>query len=59
MDTMNAEFVVQGRTLTVSCSIGISVFPGHGTDSETLIKNADAALYCAKGNGRNVFRFFT
>jgi diguanylate cyclase (GGDEF)-like protein/PAS domain S-box-containing protein len=59
LEAMTGEFVIQGRTFTVSCSIGISVFPEHGADSETLIKNADAAMYCAKENGRNVFRFFT
>jgi diguanylate cyclase (GGDEF)-like protein/PAS domain S-box-containing protein len=59
MDAMTAEFAVQGYTLNVSCSVGISIFPEHGTDAETLIKNADAAMYSAKDNGRNSFRFFT
>ncbi len=59
MDTMTAEFVVQGRPLSISCSLGISVFPEHGADGETLIKNANAAMYSAKDNGRNNFRFFT
>jgi diguanylate cyclase (GGDEF)-like protein len=59
MDAMSREFVIQGRRFNVSCSIGISMFPEHGEDSETLIKNADAAMYCAKESGRNVFRFFT
>jgi diguanylate cyclase (GGDEF)-like protein/PAS domain S-box-containing protein len=59
MDAMTADFVVQGHTLGVSCSLGISVFPEHGADSETLIKNADAAMYSAKADGRNNFRFFT
>jgi diguanylate cyclase (GGDEF)-like protein/PAS domain S-box-containing protein len=58
MDAMTAEFVVQGHSLNVSCSIGISIFPEHGVDSETLIKNADTAMYCAKDSGRNNFRFF-
>ncbi len=53
------EFDVQGNVLNVTCSIGISLFPDHGTDSETLIKNADVAMHCAKENGRNNFRFFT
>jgi diguanylate cyclase (GGDEF)-like protein/PAS domain S-box-containing protein len=59
MDAMTAEFVVEGHPLNVSCSIGISLFPGQGADCETLIKNADAAMYSAKGNGRNNFQFFT
>ncbi|MGB8731945.1 MAG: EAL domain-containing protein, partial [Candidatus Sulfotelmatobacter sp.] len=57
--SMTSGFVVQGRPLNITCSLGISVFPEHGTNSETLIKNADAAMYFAKENGRNNFRFFT
>jgi len=59
MDAMTAEFIVQGHSLKVSCSLGISIFPEHGADGETLIKHADAAMYCAKDNGRNNFQFFT
>ena len=59
MDAMTSEFVLQGRSFTVNCSIGISIFPEHGVDSETLIKNADAAMYSAKESGRNTFRFFS
>ena len=59
MDAMTAGFVVQGHSLNISCSLGISIFPEHGADGETLIKNADAAMYSAKENGRNNFRFFT
>jgi diguanylate cyclase (GGDEF)-like protein/PAS domain S-box-containing protein len=59
MDAMTAEFVVQGHSHSISCSVGISIFPEHGTDSEALIKNADAAMYFAKDQGRNNFRFFT
>ncbi len=58
MKSMTTGFVVQGRPLSITCSLGISVFPEHGTNSETLIKNADAAMYFAKENGRNTFRFF-
>jgi diguanylate cyclase (GGDEF)-like protein/PAS domain S-box-containing protein len=58
MDAMAAAFVVQGHSLNVSCSIGVSIFPEHGTDCETLIKNADAAMYGAKDRGRNNFQFF-
>jgi diguanylate cyclase (GGDEF)-like protein/PAS domain S-box-containing protein len=59
MDAMTAEFVIQGHFLNVGCSIGISIFPEHGADCETLIKNADAAMYSAKADGCNNFRFFT
>jgi diguanylate cyclase (GGDEF)-like protein len=58
MDAMTAGFLVQGHSLHVSCSLGISMFPEHGANSETLIKNADAAMYRAKDNGRDTFRFF-
>jgi len=59
MDAMTAEFVVQGHSFTVNCSLGLSIFPEHGADAETLIKNADAAMYSAKDSGRNNFQFFT
>lgn len=45
--------------LISSCSIGIGVFPDNGSDCESLLRNADAALYAAKENGRNTWRFFT
>jgi diguanylate cyclase (GGDEF)-like protein/PAS domain S-box-containing protein len=58
MDAMTAEFFVQGHSLNISCSVGVSIFPEHGADCETLIKNADAAMYGAKDCGRNNFQFF-
>ena len=45
--------------ITISASIGISVYPGDGDDAETLLKHADAAMYQAKEEGRNRHRFFT
>ena len=59
MDALTPEFVVQNQALNISCSLGISIFPEHGTDCETLMKNADAAMYSAKDAGRNNSRFFT
>ncbi len=44
--------------LTVTASIGLSTYPADGHDAETLIRNADAAMYLAKKNGRNDSRFF-
>ncbi|OKL36723.1 sensor domain-containing protein [Domibacillus mangrovi] len=43
----------------VTASIGISMYPEDGQDSETLIKHADAAMYLAKENGKNNYQFFT
>jgi len=44
--------------LHVTTSIGISVYPEDGIDTETLIKHADTAMYCAKEKGRNTYQFF-
>ncbi|MFS0554959.1 EAL domain-containing protein [Brevibacillus sp. 179-C9.3 HS] len=46
------------QSFVVTTSIGISLFPQDGTDAETLIKNADTAMYQAKEHGRNNFQFF-
>src|ERR1700691_3835630 len=51
-------FVVQGHAVSLSCSIGISIFPDHATKIETLIKNADMAMYNAKQQGQNLVRIF-
>lgn len=59
MEAMTQEFVIRGHSFTVTCSIGISIYPDHGADAETLIKNADAAMYSAKEGSRDAFRFFT
>lgn len=45
--------------VTITVSIGISVFPTDGDDPDTLLKHADAAMYNAKENGRNQYQFFT
>ena len=47
------------RTLHVTCSIGLSMFPQDGHDAETLLRKADAAMYLAKREGRNDARAFT
>ncbi len=50
--------LVEPHDLHVTTSIGVSVFPDDGGDAETLIKNADTAMYQAKANGRQSFQFF-
>jgi diguanylate cyclase (GGDEF)-like protein len=52
-------FQLSGQELVVTASIGLSVYPLDGTDGETLIKNADAALYRVKEQGRNHYQFWT
>jgi diguanylate cyclase (GGDEF)-like protein/PAS domain S-box-containing protein len=52
-------FTVEGRTLSVTASIGIGVYPNDGRDFGELLKNADAAANHAKETGRNSFRFFS
>ncbi|MDP4083612.1 MAG: EAL domain-containing protein [Bacillota bacterium] len=59
MNEMGETFEIYGQNLNVSTSIGISLFPLHGEDIHTLIKNADLAMYQAKEKGRNCYSMFT
>lgn len=59
LSTVSESFSLEGHIITVSPSIGISVFPRDGMDRDSLIKNADAAMYLAKERGRNNFQFYT
>jgi diguanylate cyclase (GGDEF)-like protein/PAS domain S-box-containing protein len=52
-------FLLSGKEVFTTPSIGISLYPGNGSDSDTLLKRADAALYQAKDRGRNTYQFFT
>ncbi len=58
LDALKAPFALAGREVYVSASIGITVQPPDGGDAETLLRNADTAMYRAKHGGRNGFRFF-
>jgi diguanylate cyclase (GGDEF)-like protein/PAS domain S-box-containing protein len=53
-----APYDVDGQHLNIGTSIGIALAPEHGTDVDQLMKNADLALYKAKSEGRDAFRFF-
>lgn len=57
LDAFTEPCVIDGLSLQIGCSIGIALAPEHGRDPETLLKNADMALYAAKAAGRNTFRF--
>jgi diguanylate cyclase (GGDEF)-like protein/PAS domain S-box-containing protein len=57
--SMDALFQIDGEQVFVSASIGITMYPLDATEIEDLFKNADQALYVAKGEGRNRFSFFT
>ncbi len=50
---------LEGQDLYLSASMGISLYPQDGDDAETLLRNADAAMYKAKEEGRNMFHFYT
>jgi diguanylate cyclase (GGDEF)-like protein len=56
---VNEPITIDGRELIVTCSAGICLYPQDGTDVDTLLKNADAAMYRAKEHGRNNFQFYT
>jgi diguanylate cyclase (GGDEF)-like protein/PAS domain S-box-containing protein len=59
LDALKLHFELEGHVLRVSSSIGIAVYPTDGIDPETLLKNADAALYRAKEGGRNSYCLYT
>lgn len=54
----NDPFLVEAAPVFLTISIGIALYPAHGSDAETLIKNADVAMYGAKESGRNRYAFF-
>lgn len=56
---MREPHMIGGSTLQVACSIGIALYPEDGDDIETLMQNADAAMYRAKSAGRNLVKFFS
>jgi diguanylate cyclase (GGDEF)-like protein/PAS domain S-box-containing protein len=59
LETVSRPFRVEDRELLITPSVGISVFPEDGRDAESLIRNADAAMYHAKETGRANYQFFT
>ena len=58
VESLSLPYVVAGRELTITPSIGISIWPADGEDLNSLVKNADLAMYHSKSQGRNQFSFF-
>jgi diguanylate cyclase (GGDEF)-like protein len=56
IEAVSNPYDIDGTTVSITTSAGISIYPDHGEDSEMLIKSADAALYEAKRAGRNAYR---
>jgi diguanylate cyclase (GGDEF)-like protein len=59
LETIRKPFTLVGQEFRISTSIGISRFPQDGQDEETLMKNADVAMYSAKEQGKNNFRLYS
>ena len=59
LQMLSQPFTVAEHTVSISCSIGIAVYPEHGEDEKLLLINADIAMYHAKKAGRSAFQFFT
>ena len=58
IEVLSEPFELDGHQAHIGCSVGIALAPFDGDKAETLLKNADLALYRAKGAGRGVLRFF-
>ena len=58
IDAISLPYELEGHQVVLGTSVGIAVSPGDGSEPDQLLKNADLALYRAKGDGRGTFRFF-
>ncbi len=59
INIMSHPINLRGEEISITPSIGISIFPDDASDFETLMKNADAAMYHAKSSGRNNYQYYT
>ena len=58
LEVISKPYHIADRQLTITTSIGITVYPSDNADTQMLLKNADIAMYKAKDSGRNTFKFF-
>ena len=56
IEAVSHPYQLEGRTVTITTSAGIGIYPVHGEDADRLMKNADVALYDAKRAGKNAYR---
>lgn len=59
LNELNSPYTINGKLITVTVSIGISVFPDDGNSAEDLLRAADLAMYKSKNCGKNTFQFYT
>jgi len=59
LNKVSEPMTIDGQELYITCSAGVSLYPADAPDVETLLKNADVAMYRAKEHGRNNFQFYT
>ena len=59
LQTIGEAVYLSGQDVTISASVGLSIYPYNGDDTVSLIKNADIAMYKAKEQGKNCYKFFT
>jgi len=56
IEAVSQPYVIEGATVSITTSAGVSIYPVHGEDVDTLMKSADVALYEAKAAGKNTYR---
>jgi two-component system cell cycle response regulator len=56
IEAISQPYSIEGHAVHITTSLGVSIYPVHGEDANTLMKSADQALYEAKHAGKNVYR---
>lgn len=59
LEVISSPFILDNREITITTSIGVSIFPKDGKTTDILLRNADAAMYLAKKNGANHYQFYS